>query len=117
MNYIDATIFFPLGRLGQSFVAEFLSRYTDPQTGWAAAHWDDGAHTRRRQASLGNGTISPTPKYDAPIPELEDFTEAWREAHLIGHTITLGWPAAFLVDLQRDPQPEPSLFAGIEIQS
>lgn len=116
MSFIDATISFPIGRLELGFVQTYLARYTDPETGWGAAHWDDSEHTTRRRASLFDGTIAPTPQYDAPIPEdFSEFTDEWKAAHLIGHTISLGWPEAFISDLQRDPQPEPELFDGIAI--
>lgn len=109
-----ATLLFPPGRLDLSFVATYLARYTDPATGWAAAHWDDSSRTRTRRASLFDGSISPTPHYDAPIPSgFADFTPAWRAAHLDGHTIALLWPESFLADLARDPQPESELFGGI----
>jgi hypothetical protein len=118
MSYTDHTLFFPAGRLVASFIATFQSRYTDPATGWDAVHWDDDKHTRRRKASIADGTIVPTPVYSEAIPEdPAEFTDAWRAAHLTGHTITLGWPDAFLADLARSPQPEPELFDGIVLQS
>jgi|GEM_PF-4861274 len=114
MNYIDHIIFFPLGRLSSEFVETYLTRYTDPDTGWAAAHWDDTAHTTRRKASLFDGTIAPSPHYTDQEPVGAD--DEWRAAHLNGHTISAGWPAPFIFDLSRDPQPEPELFNGVTIQ-
>ena len=119
MSFSDHTIFFPLGRLAPSFVAIYLARWVDVDTGWHAAHWDDDAHTRRRYASLSNGTIAPTPHYDAPVPT--DLTPeelvSWKSAHRDGDTISLGWPQTFIDDLLRDPQPEPELFDGVRILS
>jgi len=115
MTYIDHTLLFPLGRLSEEFVETYLERYTDSETGWAAAHWDDSEHTTRRKASLFDGTIAPTQHHDAPIPPADEFTPEWRAAHLDGHTITAGWPEPFIAHLLRDPQPEPELFAGITI--
>ncbi len=111
MSYIDATMQFPPDRLGQAFVSEYLSRYTDPATGWAAAHWDESEQTRRRQASLFDGTIVPTPIKDGPEPA--DFAVDTRP--VVALQISCGWPEAFLTDLQRNPQPEPDLFGGITI--
>jgi len=116
MNYIDHTVFFPLGRLSEDFVTIYLERYTDPATGWAAAHWDDSEHTTRRKASLFDGSIVPTEHFNAPVPAPDDFTDEWKAAHLNGHTITAGWPEPFISDLSRDPQLEPELFDGITIQ-
>lgn len=115
--FTDHTIFFPLGSLSPEFVGLYLTRYTDPETGWSAAHWDDSEHTRRRQASLFDGSIEPSPHYDATEPAdlSPEERDAWRAAHLDGHTVILGWPEAFLTDIARDPQPEPELFSGIAI--
>lgn len=107
------TIFFPLGTLTQAFINTYLSRYTDPVTGWAAAHWDDVAHTRLRRASLFDGSIDPVPHYNAKVPA--EPTSDWLASHLDGHTIEAIWPESFLDDLARDPQPEPELFGGIVI--
>lgn len=115
MSFLDATIDFPKGRIA-AFAGAYIARYTDPEGGWAAAHWDDTAHTRRRQASLFNGTLVPAPVFDTPIPsDPAEFTPAWRTAHHVADRITLGWPEAFLADLQRVPQPEPELFGGITV--
>jgi hypothetical protein len=96
MNYIEATLFFPLGTL----IGKTLEAYQDPESGWRAAHWDDTEHTRIREASLEDGSVVPTPHYNEPIPEkMEEFTQEWRDAHLDGHTITCGWPEEFIKDI------------------
>ncbi len=123
MSYQHHTIHFPIATLGNpAFVTEYLTRYTDPATGWAAAHQDQTDDpTRLRRASLfptGETlpTIVPTPVYDPPLtPEELPSGPITREP--VALAITCHWPEPFLADLTRDPQPEPELFDGVEIVS
>jgi hypothetical protein len=110
MSYTDATIQFPVDKLSESFVGQYLTRYTDPATGWAAAHWDNAEHTQRRQASLFNGSVKPLKIKSGTRPPMG--TADTRP--VIGLQISCGWPNAFLDDLSRNPQPEPELFSGIQ---
>lgn len=129
MIWTRHTIHFPpTTLLNPAFVAEYLTRYTDPETGWAAAHVDRSEDadadeisdpSKLRKATLfADGealpTIAPTPVYDPPLSPEEIVQGHAREP--VALSITLYWPETFLADLARDPQPEPELFGGVEIQ-
>ncbi len=89
----QSTVFIPRDRsLKAGAISTLLARYA----GKVAVHWDDSAHTRTRRASITNGSIAPTPHYDAPTPDNPaDFNDAWRAAHLDGHTKRATKPKLF----------------------
>lgn len=75
---IDATIFFPTwlfdgGAFTPAMLDVFFSRYTDQYTGLSTVHWEDGAHDRRRKASIFDGSMVPHPVYAEPFNELEPY--------------------------------------------
>lgn len=130
-NWITKTIFFPLGKLDETFISIYLSRYTidtsleqqyidgipvelspvENETFLSTIYKDNYPLTRFRKASIFDGTITPTPVYDPPLEENEDPSERTPT----GHTITLSWAEAFINDLTRDPQTEPGLFDGVSV--
>jgi len=111
-TYVDATVQFPSALFTTgTFIAEYLAKYTDPATGWAAAFWDDAAHTRRRKASLFDGTIAPAPVLSGTGGVLTTSTIGTivleTGSNVTGYKITCGWPAAFINDIEASPQPGP----------
>lgn len=107
MSLIDAILRFPPDWPSDEWRDEYRVRYRDGELGWGAAHWDDVDHTRRRKASISDGSIDPIPVYNGPEPA--EGEPDMRE--IIALEVECGWPEQFIIDLRNNAYPD--FFAGI----
>ncbi len=73
-----------------------IQSYTESDPVLATIFPDNAPLTRFRKASIFDGTL--------PLERAEG-----------GYVLRCCWPETFIADLQRDPQPEPEWFAGVQI--
>lgn len=114
MVFTHATIVFPLGRLAQSFLDTYLSRYPRPKHQDREGVFD--AVTNSRDASIEHGSIAPTPIYSTTPPTDPTAYAAWlATAVQTGEAITAWWPQAFLDDIPVKSVTEPDNYAGLVV--
>lgn len=123
MNWIEATIFFPVNRITRETIDRYVAKYSveirgpqdlngqlmtlepgEENKSLSIICVDNTRLALFRKLSHYDGTLAPMPLYDPPLAE--DESEDDREP--IGYIITALWPKAFRDDVltQTDPDLE-----------